>query len=240
MCVAIILIYNGARGGDMAEAVRFCLVLIVVAVPIALPTVLSVTMAVGAHTLSKRNAVCSRLTAVEELSAVDVLCCDKTGTLTKNELTVEVPVALHRHSPSDVILYAALCSNANNPDAIDSCLIRAMIAEPDLVKRSQNFEHTALRPFNPVVKRMEATLIERATGKVMHVAKGLVSRTTKGRRLVAFASAATACLGSCGTRSAAGCFTCSSVSALLSRASRYFVIVVAVACTAPLKPCSAC
>jgi len=165
----------------MAEAVRFCLVLIVVAVPIALPTVLSVTMAVGAHTLSKRNAVCSRLTAVEELSAVDVLCCDKTGTLTKNELTVEVPVALHRHTPSDVILYAALCSNANNPDAIDSCLIRAMIAEPDLVKRSQNFELTALRPFNPVVKRMEATLVERATGKVMHVAKGLVSKDNKGK-----------------------------------------------------------
>ena len=119
VCVAIVLITAGVRGENILDTLRFAMALLIVSVPVALPVVLSATMAVGARYLSQRNAVCSRLTAVEELSAVDVLCCDKTGTLTKNQLSIEVPVPFQKHSQDDVIMYAALASNVNNPDAID-------------------------------------------------------------------------------------------------------------------------
>lgn len=94
------------------------LVLVVGGLPIAMPTVLSVTMALGASALAKKKAIVSRLTAVEEIAGMEVLCSDKTGTLTKNELTVKDPVA-YVGDLADVIFDAALAAKPENGDAID-------------------------------------------------------------------------------------------------------------------------
>jgi H+-transporting ATPase len=89
--VALIIGFALYRGDPILTTLEFALVLTVAAIPVAMPTVLSVTMAVGARLLAKRQAVVSRLVAIEELAGVDVLCADKTGTLTQDKLTLSDP-----------------------------------------------------------------------------------------------------------------------------------------------------
>ena len=79
--VAVITVVSIVRGNPVLDTLQFALVLTVAAIPVAMPTVLSVTMAVGARLLAKKQAIVSRLVAIEELAGVDVLCSDKTGTL---------------------------------------------------------------------------------------------------------------------------------------------------------------
>src|ERR1700733_5247555 len=86
--VALIVTVALVRGDPLLTTVQFALVLTVAAIPVAMPTVLSVTMAVGARILAKEQAVVSKLVAIEELAGMDVLCADKTGTLTQNKLTL--------------------------------------------------------------------------------------------------------------------------------------------------------
>ena len=89
---------------------QFALVLTVAAIPVAMPTVLSVTMAVGARLLAGKRAIVSRLAAIEELAGVDVLCADKTGTLTQNSLTLGDPFAVNGVTVEQVMLCGALAS----------------------------------------------------------------------------------------------------------------------------------
>jgi H+-transporting ATPase len=86
--VLIIIAVGIARGQDVVELIRYALVLTVAAIPVALPAVLSVTMAVGAVNLAKQQAIVSRLVAIEELAGIDILCSDKTGTLTRGAMTL--------------------------------------------------------------------------------------------------------------------------------------------------------
>ena len=119
----MIVVVSLLRGDPLLTTLQFALVLTVAAIPVAMPTVLSVTMAVGARLLAKKKAIVSKLVAIEELAGVDILCADKTGTLTQNSLTLGDPFSRRRHHRREVILAGALASRADNDDPIDLAVL---------------------------------------------------------------------------------------------------------------------
>ncbi len=122
--VALIITVAILRGDPILTTLQFALVLTVAAIPVAMPTVLSVTMAVGARLLARKEAIVSRLEAIEELAGVDILCADKTGTLTQNKLTLGTPFSVNNVPAEQVILNAALASRADNNDTIDLAVLK--------------------------------------------------------------------------------------------------------------------
>src|SRR5271163_1948048 len=121
--VTVIVVTAILRGDAILTTLQFALVLTVAAIPVARPTVLSVTMAVGARLLANKQAIVSRLVAIEELAGVDVLCADKTGTLTQNSLTLGTPFTIDSVTPATVILNGALASRRENDDTIDLAVL---------------------------------------------------------------------------------------------------------------------
>jgi len=165
--VAVIINVTLFRGDPILTALQFALVLTVAAIPVAMPTVLSVTMAVGAHLLAKKEAIVTRLAAIEELAGMDVLCADKTGTLTQNKLTLGDPFSVNDIPAEQVILNAALASRADNKDTIDLAVL-AGLKDKDALKA---YDVVHFQPFDPVHKRTEAT-VKAADGKEFKVTKG--------------------------------------------------------------------
>jgi H+-transporting ATPase len=165
--VILILAVALFRGDRMLTTLQFALVLTVAAIPVAMPTVLSVTMAVGARLLAKKEAIVSRLAAIEELAGTDVLCSDKTGTLTQNKLTLGEPFSVSGIPVDQVILSAALASRAEDQDTIDQAVLGALKSDQAL----KGYETAHFQPFDPVHKRTEAT-IKTADGGTFKVAKG--------------------------------------------------------------------
>jgi H+-transporting ATPase len=165
--VVVIIAVAIYRGDKILETLQFALVLTVAAIPVAMPTVLSVTMAVGARLLARKEAIVSRLVAIEELAGVDILCADKTGTLTQNKLTLGDPFSVNGIPADKVILYAALASRADNKDTIDLAVLGGV--KDDKALKDYQVEH--FQPFDPVHKRTEAT-VKGADGKQFKVTKG--------------------------------------------------------------------
>jgi H+-transporting ATPase len=155
--VLLIIMVALFRHESFLEIARFALVLTVAAIPVALPAVLSVTMAVGALNLARRQAIVSRLTAVEELAGVDIFCSDKTGTLTLNEMHVSDPVVLQGFTVDDLFLHAALASRRENNDPIELPIfgyIEEKLPQVDW----QAYHQLKFVPFDPVRKRTEADI----------------------------------------------------------------------------------
>jgi H+-transporting ATPase len=165
--VVLILIVALFRGDEMGTTLQFALVLTVAAIPVALPTVLSVTMAVGVRLLAKKEAIVSRLAAIEELAGMDVLCSDKTGTLTQNKLTLGEPFSVEGVNGEQVILNASLASRAENQDPIDLAVLGGLKDSREF----KNYKTVHFQPFDPVQKRTEAT-VEGAGGTTFKVTKG--------------------------------------------------------------------
>jgi H+-transporting ATPase len=165
--VAVIIGFAIYRGDAILTTLQFALVLTVAAIPVAMPTVLSVTMAVGARLLSKKQAIVSRLVAIEELAGVDVLCADKTGTLTQNKLTLGDPFSVNDGGAAQVILDGALASRAENNDTIDLAVLGGLKDKEAL----KAYEVVHFQPFDPVHKRTEAT-VKAKDGKTFKVTKG--------------------------------------------------------------------
>ncbi len=165
--VAAIVIVALLRGDPVLTTLQFALVLTVAAIPVAMPTVLSVTMAVGARLLAKQKAIVTRLVAIEELAGADVLCADKTGTLTQNKLTLGDPFGVKDVSAEQVILAAALASRADNNDTIDLAVLGGLKGDEAL----KGYRVGHFQPFDPVHKRTEAA-VEGPDGKAFKVTKG--------------------------------------------------------------------
>ncbi|RTZ92839.1 MAG: plasma-membrane proton-efflux P-type ATPase, partial [Deltaproteobacteria bacterium] len=166
--VGVIIIMGLHRRLPLLDLAQFALILTVASIPVAMPAVLSVTMAVGAVALSKFKTIVSRLEAIEEIAGIDILCSDKTGTLTENKLTLGDPVTFDAGvNAQEVILMASLASKAEDRDAIDMAILQAL-ETPEVL---EDFKQEKFVPFDPVNKRTLATVID-AQGKKFHVAKG--------------------------------------------------------------------
>lgn len=165
--VAVIVTVSLFRGDPILTTLQFALVLTVAAIPVAMPTVLSVTMAVGARLLAKKEAIVTRLAAIEELAGVDMLCSDKTGTLTQNKLTLGDPFCVEGIQTDQVILWAALASREEDKDTIDMAVIAGLKNNQAL----KDYQVVHFQPFDPVHKRTEAT-VKSVNGKEFKVTKG--------------------------------------------------------------------
>lgn len=165
--VSAISVVSIFRGNPVLTTTQFALVLTVAAIPVAMPTVLSVTMAIGARMLAQKNAIVTHLAATEELAGADVLCADKTGTLTQNKLTLGDPFAVTGVRAEEVIRAAALASRAEDNDPIDLAVLGGLKRVP--AAPGDRVSHFV--PFDPVHKRTEAT-VRGAGGTEFRVTKG--------------------------------------------------------------------
>lgn len=149
IALAIILVATQmSRGESFLHVLQFTLILVVASIPVAMPAVLSVTMAVGAVALAKLKAIVTRLESIEELAGMDILCSDKTGTLTENKLTLGEPISFTQDDP---IFLASIASKKEDNDSIDLAILAKGEAMID------GYQQTAFTPFDPVHKRTEAT-----------------------------------------------------------------------------------
>ena len=163
---AILIAVQLSRGVDVIRLAEFVLILLVASVPVAMPAVLSVTMALGAKLLAREKAIVSRLESIEELAGMEVLCSDKTGTLTQNKLTLGEISPWKDVKAQDVLLAASLASKAEDQDPIDLAVLAGLKDGSAL----SAYQQTAFKPFDPVVKRTEATVKGRSGA--FQVAKG--------------------------------------------------------------------
>ncbi len=166
----VILIFMVAmfRHERLLETLQFALVLIVASIPVALPAVLSVTMAVGAAALARKKAIVSKLAAIEEMAGMDVLCSDKTGTMTQNRLTLAEPAPFSGYGKEEVILFGALASRVEDQDPIDIAILNSANTLPIKINK---YRVTAFTPFDPVHKRTEASICD-TEGNTFKVSKG--------------------------------------------------------------------
>ena len=160
MTIAIVLLIIMValfRHEPFLEIARFAMVLTVAAIPVALPAVLSVTMAVGAVNLARRKAIVSKLTAIEELAGVDIFCSDKTGTLTENKMQVADPIVLDGYRMTELFQVAALASKIENNDPIELPIFQYIDDHfPDIDLSPYHQSHFI--PFDPVRKRTEVDI----------------------------------------------------------------------------------
>ncbi|KAG8495761.1 hypothetical protein CXB51_013424 [Gossypium anomalum] len=170
MLVEIIVMYP-IQHRKYRDGIDNLLVLLIGGIPIAMPTVLSVTMAIGSHRLSQQGAITKRMTAIEEMAGMDVLCSDKTGTLTLNKLSVDrnlIEVFVKDVDKEHVVLLAARASRTENQDAIDAAIV-GMLADPKEARAGIREVH--FLPFNPVDKRTALTYID-SNGNWHRASKG--------------------------------------------------------------------
>ncbi len=165
--VIILVLVQLHRHAPWLDLIQFALILTVASIPVAMPAVLSMTMAVGAMLLSKKKAIVTRLESIEEMASMDILCSDKTGTLTQNKLTLGEISLFKASDDQEVLLMASLASRAENRDAIDEAVLQGLKDQ----SRLQSYTQVNFIPFDPVRKRTEATVRD-ADGTTFLVTKG--------------------------------------------------------------------
>ena len=165
--VAVLVLFQLHRHASVLELIQFALILTVASIPVAMPAVLSMTMAVGAVALSRQKAIVTRLESIEEMASMDVLCSDKTGTLTQNRLTLGEVKVFNAQDEQEVLMAAALASREEDRDAIDEAILQGLKDR----NRLKAYHLTAFTPFDPVHKRTEASVRD-GSGRSFQVTKG--------------------------------------------------------------------
>jgi H+-transporting ATPase len=165
--------YALLRGVSLAEIAPLTVILLVSAVPVALPTMFTISMALGSLELSKKGAIVTRLDAVEDAATMDVLCADKTGTITLNQLTLADVLPVGKHSKEEVVLFGALASQEANQDPIDMAFISKA---REMQLPMGEYKPVSFSPFDPSTRRTEATL--RHNDKEIRVSKGALKTIT--------------------------------------------------------------
>jgi len=158
LLVLFIVAVEVLRGRNIFGIIQFALVLTIAGVPVALPAVLSVTMAVGAIELAKKEAIVSKLTAIEEMASMDVLCADKTGTITQNKISMAGVLPYAGQDEKNVILYASLASREEDKDQIDLAIIKKAKENREIAGAIEHYHVLGFSPFDPVSKRTEAKI----------------------------------------------------------------------------------
>ncbi|CAO3600313.1 unnamed protein product [Absidia cylindrospora] len=171
LVIEVIVMYAGFHYA-YRRGIDNVLVLLIGGIPIAMPTVLSVTLAIGAKQLAEHKAIVTRITAIEEMAAVTILCSDKTGTLTLNKLIVDKPTikTYAEFNGDEIIQLSAFACRTENQDAIDFCITNSL---PDPAMARAGIEELEFKPFNPVVKRTEITYLRQSDGVTCRVTKGM-------------------------------------------------------------------
>ncbi|TPX33115.1 H+-exporting ATPase [Synchytrium microbalum] len=194
MVLILLIVFCTAKGLGFLDSLKSVLVLTIAAIPVGLPTVMSVTMAVGAKQLAAKQVIVKRLTAIEELASVSILCSDKTGTLTLNELTFDTPYLAQKGNTStnfagsgagpyednDLLMYAYCASEPGAMDAIELAVrsaaedrVPAIKSRPDQKSHVvPGYSIKGFIPFNPHSKYTEATVFEENTKQTYRVIKG--------------------------------------------------------------------
>ncbi|KAG0252344.1 hypothetical protein BG011_007027 [Mortierella polycephala] len=171
---------NDPVRGQVLKILGPVLILAVAAIPVGLPTVCSVTMAVGARGLAAKQVIVKRLAAVEEMSSLSVICSDKTGTLTKNELSFDEPFLCDDYSADDLLLYSYLASEFGANDPIELAVRFAAEHQVPLLRNRSStqthlipgFEVNEFVPFNPSAKMTQAIVRNTEDDTTFVVAKG--------------------------------------------------------------------
>ncbi|MEZ4672241.1 MAG: plasma-membrane proton-efflux P-type ATPase [Anaerolineae bacterium] len=163
----------------LSDILLFILALLIAAIPVSLPVTFTLATAVGARKLASSNVLASRLAAVKEAAGMDVLCTDKTGTITQNELSVVATHTYGGYSKSKLLRLAALASDEANQDPIDMAILNAANAAKPRYRKARRLEFT---PFDPATKRTEAMIHRKSKSKrrvrVIKGAPHIISRLT--------------------------------------------------------------
>jgi H+-transporting ATPase len=150
-----IIIYHGIQTNQpTVDLLIFALVLTISAIPVAMPAVLTVTMAIGARALAAKEAIVSRLAAIEEVAGMDILCSDKTGTLTQNKMSLADPYLVNGYTADELMVFAALASKEENQDPIEKPIFD-YIHQNKLENELSKNRPKKFLPFDPVHKRTE-------------------------------------------------------------------------------------
>jgi len=165
--LTVTAIFAFFTGIDLLTMVTFAVIFLMGAVPVALPAVLTIVQAAGAMELAREGALVTRLSAVEDAASVDVLCLDKTGTITQNKLAIVSVTSISIFKEEEVVLTATLASSKESKDPIDLAII-------DYANRMgiglENYRIISFIPFDPSIKRAEA--IVENNGARFKVVKG--------------------------------------------------------------------
>ena len=168
--LVVTAVVSWVRGVNLLDVVSLALVLLVSAIPVALPTMFTITMALGSFELARKGVLVTRLSASEDAALMDVLCADKTGTITENKLSIADIVEMNNYTKDDALIFGALASQKANQDPIDLAFFTAL--EDKKIKLDE-YEQKKFIPFDPSTRKTEA-IVEKK-GETFRVIKGAVS-----------------------------------------------------------------
>jgi H+-transporting ATPase len=173
LTLVVVWVSSFYRSNPIVDILAFTLAITIVGVPVGLPAVVTTTMAVGAAYLAKKKAIVQKLSAIESLAGVEILCSDKTGTLTKNKLSLSEPYTVAGVDPEDLMLTACLAASRKKKgiDAIDKAFLKSLKYYPRAKSVLSKYQVKEFHPFDPVSKKVTA-IVESPQGERITCVKG--------------------------------------------------------------------